>query len=59
MLKYTNTKITYSNNNNNNNNKILLLYNIILIKILTYNYAFIFYRTTYDIINKDNSAINN
>ena len=38
---------------------MLLFYSIILVKLLTYNYAFIFYRTTYNIINKDNKAINN
>ena len=56
MLKYKNTKATY---NNNNINKMLLFYSIILVKLLTYNYASIYYRTTYDIINKDSKAINN
>ena len=38
---------------------MLLFYSIILIKLLTYDYASILYRITYDIINKDNKAINN
>ena len=58
MPKYKNTKITY-NNNNNNNNEILLFYSIISVNLLTYNYTFIYYKTTYDITNKDNKAINN
>ena len=56
MLKYKNTRVTY---NNNNINKILLFYSIILIKLFTYDYASIYYRTTYDITSKDNKAINN
>ena len=56
MLKYKNTRVTY---NNNNVNKILLFYSIILAKLLTYNYASIYYRIIYDITNKDNKAINN
>ena len=56
MPKYKSTKITY---NNNNINRILLFYSIILAKLLTYDYASIYYKTTYDIINKDNKAINN
>ena len=56
MLKYKNTRVTY---NNNNINKILLFYSIILVKLLTYNYASIYYRTTYNITNKDSKAINN
>ena len=38
---------------------MLLLYSIILVKLLTYNYASIYYRNTYAIINKDSKAINN
>ena len=38
---------------------MLLFYSIILAKLLIYDYASIYYRTTYDIINKDNKAINN
>ena len=38
---------------------MLLFYSIILVKLLTYDYASIYYRTTYDIINKDNKTINN
>ena len=56
MLKYKNTGVTY---NNNNINKILLFYSIILAKLLTYDYAFIYYRTTYSITSKDDKAINN
>ena len=56
MLKYENTRVTY---NGNNNNEMLLFYSIILVKLLTYDYASIYYRTTYAIINKDNKAINN
>ena len=56
MLKYKNTGVTYINNNIN---KILLFYSITLAKLLTYNYASIYYKTTYDITSKDNKAINN
>ena len=56
MLKYKNTKVTYSNNNIN---KMLLFYSIILVKLLTCDYASIYYKTTYDITNKDSKAINN
>ena len=56
MLKYENTGATY---NNNNVNKILLFYSIILVKLLIYDYASIYYRTTYDITSKDSKAINN
>ena len=56
MPKYKNTGVTYSNNNIN---EILLFYSIILAKLLTYNYVSIYYKTTYNIINKDNKAINN
>ena len=54
--KYKNTEITYINNNIN---KILLFYSTILVKLLIYNYASIYYRTTYNITNKDSKAINN
>ena len=56
MLKYKNTGVTYINNNVNG---ILLFYSIILVKLLTYDYASIYYRTTYNITNKDDKAINN
>ena len=56
MLKYKNIKVTY---NNNNINRMLLFYSIILVKLLTYNYASIYYKTTYDITNKNSKAINN
>ena len=56
MLKYKNTRVTYSNNNIN---EILLFYSITLAKLLIYNYISIYYRITYDITNKDNKAINN
>ena len=38
---------------------MLLFYSIILVKLLIYNYASIYYRNTYTTINKDNRAINN
>ena len=56
ILKYKNTRVTY---NNNNNNGILLFYSITLAKLLTYDYASIYYKTTYANVNKDNKAINN
>ena len=56
MLKYKNTRVTY---NNNNDNRILLFYSIISAKLLTCDYASIYYKTTYANINKGNKAINN
>ena len=56
MLKYKNTRVTYINNNVN---EILLFYSIILAKLLTCDYASIYYRTTYGITSKDGKAINN
>ena len=38
---------------------MLLFYSIILVNLLTYDYASIYRRTTYNINNKDNKAINN
>ena len=38
---------------------MLLFYSTTLVKLLTCDYASIYYKTTYDITNKDNKAINN
>ena len=38
---------------------MLLFYSITLAKLLTYDYTSIYYRTTYNITNKDSKAINN
>ena len=38
---------------------MLLFYSTTLAKLLTYNYASIYYKTTYNITNKDSKAINN
>ena len=38
---------------------MLLFYSITLTKLLTYDYASFYYKTTYVNINKDNKTINN
>ena len=38
---------------------MLLFYNIVLVNLLTYNYASIYYKTTYEVNSKNNKAIKN
>ena len=38
---------------------ILLFYNIVLVYLLTFNYASIYYKIAYVVNNKDNKTIDN